>query len=47
MKVAAQREDAHRATIRCLDFASGNGSYLASCGDDCRVKVWDIRWVPL
>ena len=30
-------------TCRDLDFNPNKQYYLATCGDDCRVKFWDIR----
>lgn len=29
--------------MRDLDFNPNKQYYLASCGDDCKVKFWDIR----
>ena len=43
MKQSASKEAAHTAGIRDLDFAHQADHLLASCGEDCRVKVWDLR----
>lgn len=29
--------------VRDLDFNPNRQYYLASCGDDCKVKFWDVR----
>lgn len=36
-------ENAHSQLVRDLDFNPNKQYYLASCGDDCRTKFWDIR----
>lgn len=36
-------ENAHGQLVRDLDFNPNKQYYLASCGDDCKVKFWDIR----
>ncbi|XP_077009190.1 EARP and GARP complex-interacting protein 1 isoform X5 [Tamandua tetradactyla] len=36
-------ENAHGQLVRDLDFNPNKQYYLASCGDDCRVKFWDTR----
>lgn len=36
-------ESAHGQLVRDLDFNPNKQYYLASCGDDCRVKFWDTR----
>lgn len=36
-------ENAHGQLVRDLDFNPNRQYYLASCGDDCKVKFWDIR----
>ncbi|KAL8600756.1 hypothetical protein ACOMHN_055951 [Nucella lapillus] len=38
-----QMEGAHGQLVRDLDFNPNRQYYLASCGDDCRVKFWDTR----
>lgn len=43
MKKSSEKEAAHSAIVRDLDFARQTGNLLASCGDDCRTKVWDLR----
>lgn len=45
MKAVISKSKAHASTIRCLDFAKGDSQHLASCGSDCKVKVWDTRQV--
>ncbi|KAI2800646.1 hypothetical protein RDWZM_009037 [Blomia tropicalis] len=34
---------AHSQTVRDIDFNPNSQYYIASCGDDCEVKFWDIR----
>lgn len=34
---------AHSQTVRDIDFNPNSQFYIASCGDDCEVKFWDIR----
>ncbi len=46
LRVAGSRQEAHSAAIRDMDFAPNSPHYLASCGDDCKAKVWDTRWAP-
>jgi len=29
--------------VRDLDFNPNRQYYLASCGDDCKVRFWDVR----
>lgn len=36
-------ENAHGQLVRDLDFNPNRQYYLASCGDDCKVKFWDTR----
>ncbi|KAK6304264.1 hypothetical protein J4Q44_G00248500 [Coregonus suidteri] len=36
-------ENAHGQLVRDLDFNPNKQYYLASCGDDCKVKFWDVR----
>lgn len=36
-------ENAHQQLVRDIDFNPNKQYYLASCGDDCRTKFWDIR----
>ncbi|XP_071836526.1 EARP-interacting protein homolog isoform X2 [Apostichopus japonicus] len=43
MKEAYKIENAHNQLVRDLDFNPNKQYYLASCGDDCKVKFWDIR----
>lgn len=38
-------ENAHGQLVRDLDFNPNRQYYLASCGDDCKVKFWDVRSV--
>ena len=44
LRVATSRQEAHSAILRDVDFAHHSQHYLASCGDDCKAKVWDLRW---
>lgn len=34
---------AHSQVVRDMDFNSNSQYYIATCGDDCEVKFWDIR----
>lgn len=43
MKPSANKDAAHAASVRDLEFAHQAEYLLASGGDDCRVKVWDLR----
>lgn len=36
-------ENAHNPSVRELDFNPNRQYYLATCGDDCQTKFWDIR----
>lgn len=36
-------ENAHGQLVRSLDFNPNKQYYLATCGDDCQTKFWDIR----
>ncbi|MEE6476713.1 hypothetical protein FKM82_011189 [Ascaphus truei] len=36
-------DNAHGQLVRDLDFNPNKQYYLASCGDDCKVKFWDTR----
>ncbi|KAG7264160.1 hypothetical protein CRUP_038188 [Coryphaenoides rupestris] len=36
-------ENAHGQLVRDLDFNPNRQYYLASCGDDCKVRFWDVR----
>ncbi|KAK2489970.1 hypothetical protein MC885_006069 [Smutsia gigantea] len=36
-------ENAHGQLVRDLDVNPNKQYYLASCGDDCKVKFWDTR----
>lgn len=36
-------ENAHGQLVRDLDFNPNKQYYLATCGDDCKVKFWDTR----
>jgi len=36
-------ENAHKDTVRDLDFNPNKQYTMLSCGDDCMVKFWDIR----
>lgn len=43
MKQVWTIENAHGQLVRDLDFNPNKQYYLASCGDDCKSKFWDIR----
>ena len=36
-------ENAHKDTVRDLDFNPNKQYTMLSCGDDCQVKFWDVR----
>ncbi|ELT94083.1 hypothetical protein CAPTEDRAFT_182296 [Capitella teleta] len=36
-------ESAHSQLVRGLDFNPNKQYYLASCGDDCKARFWDVR----
>ncbi len=36
-------EAAHGQLVRDLDFNPNRQYHLASCGDDCKAKFWDVR----
>ena len=36
-------ENGHGQLVRDLDFNPNKQYYLATCGDDCKAKFWDIR----
>ena len=38
-----QIESAHSQLVRDLDFNPNKQYFMATCGDDCQVKFWDIR----
>lgn len=43
MNTAYTIDNAHNNTIRSLSFNPNKQYYLASCGDDCKTKFWDVR----
>jgi len=43
MKPTWTVENAHAQLIRGLDFNPNKQYVLASCGDDCQAKFWDVR----
>ena len=38
-----QIEHAHSQLVRDMDFNPNKQYFMATCGDDCQVKFWDIR----
>ena len=46
MRRAAMIEGAHQMPVRDVDIARGNMHLLVSAGDDCRLRVWDLRRAP-
>lgn len=47
MKPIYSIDSAHSFFVRHVDFNPNKQYYLASCGDDCKVKFWDTRKVSL
>ena len=43
MKTTWAMENAHAQLIRDLDFNPNKQYVIASCGDDCKAKFWDVR----
>ncbi|KAK7019432.1 Protein tssc1, partial [Halocaridina rubra] len=43
MKSSWSVEGAHVQLVRDLDFNPNMQYYMATCGDDCKTKFWDIR----
>lgn len=43
MKPGCLIENSHGQLVRNLDFNPNKQYYLASCGDDCKTKFWDVR----
>lgn len=43
MKTTWTIENAHAQLIRDLDFNPNKQYVIASCGDDCKAKFWDVR----
>lgn len=43
MKQCYTIENAHTQLVRDIDFNPNKQYYLASCGDDCKTKIWDTR----
>lgn len=36
-------DNAHPPFVRDVDYNPNRQYYLMTCGDDCRVKFWDVR----
>lgn len=43
MKQTFVIDNAHSQLVRDIDFNPNKQYYIASCGDDCKTKIWDIR----
>ena len=43
MRRSAEVESAHHMPVRDVDFARGQAHVLLSAGDDCRLRLWDLR----
>jgi len=43
MEQTQEVENAHDMPVRDVVFAEPRQNQLATCGDDCAVKLWDIR----
>lgn len=43
MKQSFVIDNAHGQLVRDIDFNPNKQYYIASCGDDCKTKFWDIR----
>ena len=46
MRRVADIEGAHQMPVRDVDVARGNAHLLLSAGDDCRLRLWDMRRAP-
>ena len=46
MRRVAEIEGAHQMPVRDVDVARGNAHLLLSAGDDCRLRLWDMRHAP-
>lgn len=44
MEQTQEVENAHEMPVRDVAFAGPQQSQLATCGDDCAVRLWDIRF---
>ena len=42
-EMSFQIENAHSQLVRDLDFNPNKQYFMATCGDDCHVKFWDVR----
>ncbi|CAF1085034.1 unnamed protein product [Didymodactylos carnosus] len=43
MKVSYQIDSAHPPFVRDIDYNPNRQYYIMTCGDDCKVKFWDLR----
>lgn len=46
MRRVAEIEGAHQMPVRDVDVARGSAHLLLSAGDDCRLRIWDMRHAP-
>jgi hypothetical protein len=46
MQVGASAPGAHAATVRDVDFARQQDGLVVTAGDDCRLRLWDLRHGP-
>ena len=42
-ELSFQIDNAHSQLVRDVDFNPNKQYYMATCGDDCLVKFWDVR----
>ena len=43
LEKTAQIEGAHRMDARDVDFSRQRQHVVATAGDDCKLRIWDLR----
>ncbi|CAD7704086.1 unnamed protein product [Ostreobium quekettii] len=43
MQQTKEVDNAHEMPVRDVDFAGQQQGQLATCGDDCAIRIWDLR----